>query len=191
LGLAISKQLVELHGGTLDAQSEGEGHGATFTVTLPCGTRFSQDNQREVAPEPVSDAPSVQTSLPDIAGATVLVVDDEPDARDLVQRVLEDRGAVVVTAVSSDEAMALLDQIDADLLICDIGMPGTDGYQLMRRLRSNGSIARRIPALALTAFARPEDRKKALLAGYQSHLSKPFDIAELVITVGALLGRPN
>jgi CheY-like chemotaxis protein/two-component sensor histidine kinase len=188
LGLAISKQLVELHGGTLTAHSEGEGHGATFTVTLPRAALSEYNEPPWLQPSHAAIA-DPQGALPSIEGARALVIDDEDDARDLVQRVLEERGAIVTTTSSAEEAWALLAAIDIDIILCDIGMPGMDGYQLMRRIRSGAGKSRRIPALALTAFARPEDRKKAILAGYQSHLSKPFDIAELVIVVAGLLGR--
>jgi CheY-like chemotaxis protein/anti-sigma regulatory factor (Ser/Thr protein kinase) len=188
LGLAISKQLVELHGGTLTAHSEGEGHGATFTVTLPRAALSEYNEPPWLQPSHAAIV-DPQGALPNIEGARALVIDDEDDARDLVQRVLEERGAIVTTTSSAEEAWALLAAIDTDIILCDIGMPGMDGYQLMRRIRSGAGKSRRIPAIALTAFARPEDRKKAILAGYQSHLSKPFDIAELVIVVAGLLGR--
>jgi CheY-like chemotaxis protein len=125
----------------------------------------------------------------DLDGVRALVVDDEPDARDLVRRVLEEHGAVVSTVASGEQALGALEADPPDVLLSDIGMPGMDGYQLMRSVRASGSGHRRVPAIALTAFARGEDRKKALLAGYQSHLAKPFDIAELVIVVAGLVDR--
>jgi len=127
--------------------------------------------------------------LPSLGGVHVLVVDDEADARQLIQRILEDRGATVATAASGEEALRLLQTSQPDVLIGDIGMPGVDGYQLIRQIRANEKKGRRMPAVALTAFARSEDRKTALLAGYQSHVAKPFDLAELVIVVAGLLGR--
>jgi CheY-like chemotaxis protein len=117
------------------------------------------------------------------------VVDDESDARDLIRRVLEDQRAVVSTVASGGEALAALEAAPPDVLLSDIGMPGMDGYQLIRSVRASNSSYRTVPAIALTAFARSEDRKKALLAGYQLHLTKPFDIAELVIMVAGLVGR--
>jgi CheY-like chemotaxis protein/two-component sensor histidine kinase len=188
LGLAISKQLVELHGGTLQATSPGEGQGATFTVTLPLNIRkMESESAKRVHPTyPVAEE---VTTLPDLKGIHVLVVDDEPDARDLIQRVLQEQGATVLVASAGEEALRIVETVNPDALISDIGMPHMDGYQLMRRIRAAEPMGRRIPALALTAFARPEDRKKALLAGYQSHLAKPVDLAELVIAIAGLVGR--
>jgi CheY-like chemotaxis protein len=119
----------------------------------------------------------------------VLVVDDEPDARDLIQRVLQEQGARVSVAAGGEEALRIMETAEPDALISDIGMPHMDGYQLMRRIRAAEPMGRRLPALALTAFARAEDRKRALLAGYQSHVAKPVDMAELVIVVAGLVGR--
>jgi CheY-like chemotaxis protein len=118
-----------------------------------------------------------------------LIVDDEADALELIQRVLENQGALVTTARSADGALRLLESSTPDILISDIGMPGMDGYQFMRRMRAAEPRERRVPALALTAFARPDDRKHAILAGYQAHLAKPFDMAELAIVVAGLVGR--
>ena len=192
LGLAIVKQLVELHGGTIRAFSSGEGKGTTFTVSLPL----------TVIHPPVSDDPdrrqaastSGRPCLPDlrasIAGVRVLVVDDEPDARALVKRLLEDCKAVVTVATSADQAIHHITTARPDVLISDIGMPGEDGYSLMKRLRAmppdRGGAT---PAVALTAYARAEDRTKAVLAGFQMHVAKPVEPAELIAMVASLAGR--
>ena len=186
LGLAISKQLVELHGGSIHAKSLGEGQGSTFVVKLPMTIVDVGDNQRI---HPTRGAPAEPTAMPQLDGVRVLLVDDEEDAVDMVRRMLETLGAVVTTAPSAESAFTLLRTFAPDVIISDIGMPGTDGYQFMRRLRAGESKDRRIPALALTAFARPEDRKHAILSGYQAHLAKPFDVAELAIIVAGLAGR--
>ena len=189
LGLAIAKQLVELHGGTLRAKSPGEGGGASFVVKLPLIVATPAQHESGGFHPTQSAALETQTLLPRLDGVRALVVDDEPDARDLVRRVLEEHGAVVSTVASGEQALGALEAEPPDVLLSDIGMPGMDGYQLMRSVRASGSGHRRVPAIALTAFARGEDRKKALLAGYQSHLAKPFDIAELVIVVAGLVDR--
>jgi CheY-like chemotaxis protein len=119
----------------------------------------------------------------------VFSVDDEPDARELIRTVLEDRGAKVTSIGSAEEALAALKTTKPTVLICDVGMPKTDGYQLIRTLRAEESRSERIPALALTAFARAEDRKRSLVAGYQAHLAKPFDVGELILVVADLVGR--
>jgi PAS domain S-box-containing protein len=187
LGLAISKQLVELHGGTLQAKSLGEGHGATFIVHLPLAILETEAQSNRV--HPTYQATEEQGALPDLTGVHALVVDDEVDARDLIRRVLQEQGASVSVAAGGEEALRILETMDPDALISDIGMPKMDGYQLMRQIRATEAKGKRLPALALTAFARPEDRKKALLAGYQSHIAKPVDLAELVILVAGLVGR--
>lgn len=186
LGLAISKQLVELHGGTLRAQSPGEGQGATFIVNLPLNILETDAEPAKRAHPP---APEERALLPNLAGVHALVVDDEADARDLIQRVLQEQGTMVSVAASGAEALRILETSEPDILISDIGMPDMDGYQLMRRIRAAEPKGRRIPALALTAFARAEDRKKALLAGYQAHVAKPVDVAELVIVIAGLVER--
>jgi len=123
----------------------------------------------------------------DLSNLVVLVVDDEPDSRELLHRLLCDCGATVITAASAAEALAEKDKQRPDILISDIGMPEIDGYQLLRSLRANGEV--RFPAIALTAFARSEDRTRALLAGYVAHVSKPVEPAELIATVAAVSGR--
>jgi PAS domain S-box-containing protein len=188
LGLAIAKQLVELHGGALRAKSAGEGRGATFIIDLPLKVMQEEAPLERFHPTHFS-ANEEHALLPSLSGTHVLVVDDESDARELIQRVLEDRGATVTVASSAEDALRLLQTCQPDVLLSDIGMPGMDGYQLMRRIRAGEGKGRRIAAVALTAFARAEDRKKALLAGYQSHLAKPFDLAELVIVVAGAVGR--
>lgn len=187
LGLAISKQLVELHGGQIQAKSLGEGQGATFVVTLPLVIRPPKELSERV--HPTSGEPDDSVPIPRLDGIRALVVDDEEDGAELIRRILENQGASVTTAASCAEALQLLDKSQPDVLISDIGMPGMDGYQFMRRLRAGEPGNRRLPALALTAFARADDRKHAILAGYNAHLAKPFDMAELAIVVAGLLAR--
>jgi PAS domain S-box-containing protein len=188
LGLAITKQLVELHGGSVRVQSAGEGKGATFIVKLPL-TLLDMSDATEDRIHPRHASEAAAGPLPRLDGVHALVVDDETEARELVERILEKQGAKVTAVASGHEALALIGEIKPDVIICDVGMPGMDGYQIMRTLRLEEAPSRRIPAIALTAFARAEDRKRAILAGYQSHVAKPFDMAELVIVVAGLLGR--
>ncbi len=188
LGLAISKQLVELHGGTLQAKSPGEGQGATFIIHLPL-TILEAEAESANRVHPTYPVTEEQGTLPNLTGIHTLVVDDEADARDLIQRVLQEQGATVSVASGGEEALRIMETLEPDALVSDIGMPNMDGYQLMRRIRATEPKGRRLPALALTAFARAEDRKRALLAGYQSHVTKPIDMAELVIVVAGLVGR--
>jgi PAS domain S-box-containing protein len=188
LGLAISKQLVELHGGTIQAKSRGEGQGATFVVTLPLLVVHDGGPDRKRV-HPTHQAEAEQVLLPTLHGTHVLVVDDEVDARELVARLLQNQGARVSLASSAEEALRQLKIDSPDVLISDVGMPNIDGYQLMREIRATETRNKRLPALALTAFARAEDRKRAMLAGYQAHLAKPFDTAELVLLVADLATR--
>lgn len=186
LGLSIVKHLVELHGGTVRAESQGEGTGATFVVCLPLGPiRDPAGRQHPATPLPVPRGEEVV-----LAGVKILVVDDERDARELLQLLLEESQAVVSIAASADEALELLGSERPDIVVSDIGMPGKDGYQLVRELRAlPPEQGGRTPAIALTAFARSEDRTRAMLAGYQVHLSKPIEILELVAAIATLLGR--
>jgi PAS domain S-box-containing protein len=186
LGLAIVKQLVEVHGGSVHAKSDGEERGSTFTVHLPMTSESVTSTGRLRRQAVAARAASVPGQPPDLASVTVLVVDDEFDARDLIRRVLEECGAQVVLARSADDAFAVLEQTRPDVILSDIGMPGRDGYAFMNALRRGGST---IPAAALTAFARSEDRARALQAGYQSHVAKPLEPAELLATVAALVHK--
>lgn len=188
LGLAVAKQLVELHGGAIEARSAGEGQGATFVVMLPTDAQPTEPDDR--APVHPNRASAVDAAmLPALDRVRALIVDDESDARELVGRVLESQGASITLAGSAEEALRILAVSSPDVLIGDVGMPETDGYQFMRRLRASEPKSRRLPALALTAFARDEDRKRAMLSGYQAHLAKPFDVAELVLIVADLAER--
>jgi PAS domain S-box-containing protein len=183
LGLAISRHLVELHGGQITAHSAGEGSGATFTVQLPAAIEAETAGAAsERLPASWNAAP-----LPQLAGLRVLVVDDASDARELVSHVLRDCGCTVSTAASVDEAMAAFRQQRPDILLSDVGMPGRDGYDLIREIRAlprdrGGDV----PAAALTAYARGEDRRQLLQAGYSVYLPKPIDPDELIAVVVSL-----
>jgi signal transduction histidine kinase/ActR/RegA family two-component response regulator len=192
LGLAIVRNLVELHGGTVRARSAGMGQGATFVVRLPAaGIRSSShpppDTEDRASPEP-SVAPAAANPAEDLH---VLVVEDDPDARDLLAAVLEHGGLKVRTATTVAEALILLPAFRPDVLVADIGMPLEDGYALMRKVRAlppeQGGCT---PAVALTAYARSEDRAMALSAGFDMHVPKPIDPVELLLTV-TNLGRPG
>jgi PAS domain S-box-containing protein len=188
LGLAIAKQLVEMHGGSIRAKSSGEGQGATFNVTLPIIVVHPERPEAEKV-RPKEAVATEEISLEDaLAGLKVLVVDDEPDARQLIRRVLEACKAEVALATSAAEALELLGPFCPDVILSDIGMSEQDGYDLMRQVRANYS-AKQVPAAALTAFARTEDRKRALLAGFQTHIAKPVDPAELMAAVASLAFR--
>lgn len=186
LGLAIAKQLVELHGGTIRAESTGEGKGATFVVGIPLRAVRDLSGERREHPRAASDTPLPSLGV-SLVGLRVLVVDDQPDARDLMHTVLVEAGAKVLTAESADEALAVLTSQRPDVIVSDIGMPGRDGYELMRAIRNlPHEQGGRTPAVALTAFARPEDRMRAMLAGYQVHLTKPIEPQELLATVRSM-----
>jgi signal transduction histidine kinase/ActR/RegA family two-component response regulator len=193
LGLAIVKQLVELHGGSVRVKSDGVGQGTTFTVCLPVTPIHTEVSPRDAERTQHDGEPSLgMGGLPNlqVGGVKVLVVDDEPDTRAVVARMLEGLGASVRTAGSAHEAMAKLQSEIPNVLVSDIGMPDEDGYSLMRRIRLlDADRGGNVPAIALTAYARAEDRMKAVLAGFQMHLVKPVEGAELVTMVASLAGR--
>lgn len=187
LGLAIVRHLVELHGGVVSAYSSGEGKGATFKVTLPTVVA-SRNPDRVVARAARSG--NLLDVLPTLGGVRVLVVEDEIDGREVLSAMLQQAGAAVRVAASAEEALGMLDGAQFDVLVSDIGMPIQDGYALMRRVRQRPPTqGGRIPALALTAYARPEDRLRALAAGFQIHVAKPVQPEELVTVVASLAGR--
>ncbi len=190
LGLSIVRQLVELHGGQVTADSPGVGRGATFKVILPLQA-VQQATNGDDRPHPAVPSPEpARFELPALAGLKVLVVDDEPDARGLVQRLLRDHEVDVVLAGSVAEAEETFRRERPDLVLSDIGMPEYDGYELIHRIRALPAAAGgQTPAAALTAFARSEDRTRALLAGYQAHITKPVHAHELIAVVAALAGR--
>ena len=187
LGLAIVKQLVESHGGSVRATSAGIGRGATFIVSLPLMVLHPPPDEweRKHPQSEPRDVPLLPTlSLKDV---TVVAIDDEPDARNLLKRLLESAGTAVYLARSAEEGMQHLLTQSVDVLICDIGMPDEDGYSLIRRIRAlNDGYKSEVAAVALTAYARLEDRTEAIRAGFQNHLPKPVDPAELLAVVHSL-----
>lgn len=190
LGLAIVRHLVEGHGGTIEALSGGLGHGAEFVVRLP--TRAEEPGRVSAVLAGPADRPS-RDEAPrdfDLRGLQILIVDDDRDARDLVAAFLQPTGGTVLTAETGEQALALVSMQRPDVIVSDIAMPGEDGYDWMRRLRQRRpEDGGRTPALALTAYARLEDRTQALLAGYQKHLAKPCEPHDLVRAIAELAGR--
>jgi PAS domain S-box-containing protein len=194
LGLAIVRHLVESHGGTVSADSPGKGHGAIFTVTLPLAA--PREEAREVGRDRQAVAGVITQGsaleLDYLRNLRVLVVDDEPDARDLVSMMLTNYGAEVKTCASAAEALKTLDKWRPDAVVSDIGMPGEDGYDLLRKIRAREpERGGRIPALALTAYARSEDSRQALAAGYQMHIPKPVESDLLAAAIASLTGEDN
>ena len=186
LGLSIVKNLVEMHGGSVTAASAGENQGSTFVVRIP----LSSGNTIDAFGLSVMEAPSADADDLHLDGLRLLVVDDEPDAREFVARIMTEAGAEVRVAASTAEALKAIAEQPPDLLISDIGMPRSDGFELMRLIRALPAEAGgQMPAMALTAFARPEDRQQALIAGYQTHLAKPVQPAELATEIARLARR--
>ena len=186
LGLAIVRHLVELHGGIITAENHENGTGAIFTVKLPLPSGELRADTLETAASVFKDPDTEPANLEDLK---ILVVDDESDALDLITMELTQHGAYVKGVTSAKEALQTLEQSEFDVLISDIGMPDMDGYDLMRRVRRIESGNKRIPAVALTAYARVQDRMRAVLAGYNTHVPKPVESNELITIVASLAGR--
>jgi PAS domain S-box-containing protein len=196
LGLAIVRQLVELHGGTVKAQSDGPGRGATFKLRLPVlsinrvpGSK-SAPSDLTLTRARVTGGLSIECP-PRLDGVRVLVVDDDSDTRQMLKAVLSECHAEVITAASAAEAIKEIEQRKPDVLVSDLGMPEQDGFELIKQVRETESAdnAARVPALALTAYAKAEDRVRALAGGYQVHLAKPVEPAEFLLVVANLAGR--
>ncbi|HEY7449966.1 MAG TPA: PAS domain S-box protein [Vicinamibacterales bacterium] len=191
LGLSIVRHIVEMHGGTVKASSDGEGKGATFRVRLPLMI-VHHEGLAGLREHPRTERMSPLSGLQDLKGIRILAIDDEEDALALLRVVLESAGAEVTTLSSAAVALEQIDAVKPDVLVVDLGMPLMDGFTFIARLRSSSSPAvQNIPAAALTAFARSEDRTKALRNGFQIHLAKPIDPGELVAAVSALAKRPR
>ncbi|GAB3047802.1 hybrid sensor histidine kinase/response regulator [Stenotrophomonas tumulicola] len=194
LGLAIVQQLVELHGGTVTAASDGHGHGATFTVRLP---RYQPGQNARPLREVVSGGPIIEAVIEPypLRGLHVLAVEDQVEVLEYLRRMLEEQGASVTAAASAGEALALLAENqheEFDVLLTDIGMPGMDGYGLIRTLREDMAVdADALPAVAVTALARADDRRRALASGFQEHVAKPYSVAQLVSAVRHVRAPPT
>jgi PAS domain S-box-containing protein len=187
LGLSIVKHIVEIHGGTVRAESGGDGLGATFTINLPVRAVQTDEEKfrNEMASKNIVPADLIPIRLD---GLRVMVVDDEADARRILVKVLGEAGAIVTPMASVNEALERLAEADPQVLLSDIAMPDQDGYELIRQIRANYN-AKDLPAIALTAFAHKEDRLRALLAGFQMHMPKPIDPHDLLAVIASLAGR--
>ncbi|KAG0163231.1 hypothetical protein DFQ30_000504, partial [Apophysomyces sp. BC1015] len=186
LGLSIVKELVEMHGGRIAAMSDGEQRGATFTVTLPVVAAEGTAHRSAVA----ETSAQPDAALPSLDGVHVLVVEDEVDARELVQRVFEERGARVSAVASVRDALRTFDESKPDVIVSDIGMPEEDGFAFIAQLREREAARGGMtPAAALSGRARGDDRRSALMAGFQTHLAKPVDPADLLLAIASLVGR--
>jgi signal transduction histidine kinase/ActR/RegA family two-component response regulator len=189
LGLAISRHIVELHGGAIEARSEGHGRGATFIVTLPVheARETSSAPFAAHAPRVTEERKSGYERPAELQGLTILLVDTDQDSRDVLSEVLTQCGCTVLTASSSEEALAILDRASPNIMVCDVGMPGAFGHALMQTIRRRSPAkGGRIPAAVLTAYASAEDRRRALRAGYQMHIAKPVEPAELLAALANL-----
>jgi CheY-like chemotaxis protein len=183
IGLALVRHLVELHGGSVFAESPGEGQGTTFVVKLPLMIA-------EVREQPIAHRSSLSLADPSLAGVRILVIDNDPAAVDLIAEVLSQAGGAVRGCGSADVALHMLAQWRPDVLVSDIEMPGQDGYTLIRKVRAlSPEQGGKTPAVALTAFSRPEDRIRSLMAGFNIHVSKPVDPGELAAIIASLAGR--
>ncbi len=182
IGLSIVKSLVELHGGSVRVKSLGAGQGSTFVVTLPLYNVVSE----EIPAPRLAFDPLAKLKLPALDGTRVLLVDDDVDGCDVIARILHAHGASARCVHDAEQALSALQRESFDIVLSDIGLPVIDGYELMQRLRALNLPIRRIPAIAITAYARSEDRQRALLAGYQMHMAKPLEAFELVAAVASL-----
>ena len=185
LGLAIARHIVELHGGRIAAESAGEGKGATFRITLPVRAlqlREADPSQTTVPIDTIADEIMLN-------GLRIMVVDDEAETREMLKMMLSSHGAEVLAASSGMEALAQIDECQPGIIVSDIGMPVMDGYMFMKRVRAMDSEQRSVPAIALTAYARAEDRLRALAAGFQMHVPKPVEASELVMVIASLVRR--
>lgn len=183
LGLALVRHIVAAHNGTVNAQSEGEGRGASFTISLPRETQRSSRSGESDRPSPPPAIVDHGLPIGRLSKIAILVVEDDEDARDLLVTVLTQQGAKVAQAGSAGEALQMLAHTVPDVLLSDIGLPGEDGYELIRAIRSRGHAADTLPAIALTAYSRREDQRLALQAGFQAHVAKPVEPAILVAAV--------
>lgn len=192
LGLAIVRQIVELHGGTVSVESPGSDQGATFMINLPLlpVRRETVNNEQQLRVHPSARGDGTAASAPELDGVRVLLVDDEADSRDLLNLVLDSCGAVVTTANSAAAALESIKQEKFDVLVSDIGMPEEDGFSLIKKIRNlSDQQGGALPAIALTAYARAEDRVQALRTGFQMHIPKPVESTELIVAVANLAGR--
>jgi CheY-like chemotaxis protein len=189
IGLSIAKHLVDLHGGSIEAHSGGPGKGATFTLRLPVSPIISTTVGVTKVSATTDSRRHEFARHKVLAGASVLIVDDEDDARELLRIILESCNVEVHDAGSAHEALSILEATHVDAIISDIGMPEQDGYSLIRAVRAAARHIASIPAIALTAFARNEDRTRALLEGFNVHLTKPVEPAELLVALADLLGH--
>ncbi|MEQ9621025.1 PAS domain S-box protein [Coleofasciculus chthonoplastes] len=185
LGLAIARHLVDLHGGIIQAESPGEGQGATFTVRLA----LLPDKKQRIRPN-THDCQGTSNTTP-LKGIRILVVDDEPDTRELIGIILQQVGAEVITMASAQEVLSQFNQLTLDILVSDIGMPQMDGYGLLQQIRGMSSTQAQIPAIALTAYAGESNQQKALAAGFQQHLAKPIDPNDLIQAIARLVEQRN
>jgi signal transduction histidine kinase/CheY-like chemotaxis protein len=188
LGLSIVKHIVEMHGGAVRAESAGEGRGATFTINLPVrAVRIDEDDDRAGCKP--KNTGSLDLTPIRLDGLRVLVVDDEADARRLLVKVLGEAGGNVTAVGSVAEALVAVTTTNPQVLLSDIAMPDEDGYELIRKVRGSGHLAKELPAVALTAFAHKDDRMRVLRAGFQMHVCKPIDPHELIAVIASLSGR--